>query len=145
MAKQRANYGLNFLRNKDGKISAILVKVRRQGKVHQAYFGYKTYGSATAAKKAAVEYRDDVIKRYPELSRKEYAEIKKSNNTSGIPGVCRTFHKVKGISYPVWQAAWSPKPGVRKCKKFFISTHGERKAKRLAVEARRSAVAEMTV
>ncbi|MEM9444513.1 MAG: AP2 domain-containing protein [Verrucomicrobiota bacterium] len=143
MKKIKANYGLNFLKGRDGKNMAILVKLRRQGEVHQKYFGYKTYGSAKASKDAAVKYRDAVMKKHPEMSRRDYAEIKKSNNKSGIPGVCRTFHTVKGISYPVWQAAWSPAPGKRRCKKFFVSTHGERKAKKLAIEARHKALTKM--
>lgn len=143
MKKVKANYGLNFLVNDEGKKVAILVKLRRQGSVYQKYFGYKSYGGAKATKVAAVTYRDEIMLKYPELTRYDYAEIKKSNNRSGIPGVCRTFHTVKGISYPVWQAAWSPKPGKRRCKKFFVSTHGERKAKTLAIEARREALAKI--
>jgi hypothetical protein len=38
---------------------------------------------------------------------------------------------------------WEDADGKKYCKRFFVSTHGERQAKSLAVAARRDAMAEL--
>jgi hypothetical protein len=64
-------------------------------------------------------------------------------NTSGIFGVARYAIKYRKRKRLLWQAMWRDADNKQHCKRFFVSTHGEREAKALAVAARRDAMAEL--
>lgn len=65
-----------------------------------------------------------------------------SNNTSGIVGVqCRYTHKGK---YKTWDACWKDENGTDRVKSFSVNKYGEEGAKRLAIEARESAIFKLT-
>ena len=60
-----------------------------------------------------------------------------ARNSSGVVGVSKvTVIAPSGSEYHFWQATWSPESGRRRCIKFSIRRHGERRAFDLAVEAR---------
>lgn len=53
---------------------------------------------------------------------------------------------IRGVSrrqLEIWQAHWSPLPGVYRKKQFSIRKYGEEKAKRLAIRARRDGLRNM--
>jgi hypothetical protein len=68
---------------------------------------------------------------------------KPATNTSGIVGVARYLIKYRKRRRLLWQAMWRDADNKQHCKRFFVSTHGERQAKALAVAARRDAMAEL--
>ena len=73
--------------------------------------------------------------------RKEIAQIKSVRNTSGTVGVRMSVEVDRRgpeeLVYTYWVAQWSPEPGVRKTRRFSINKHGDAKAFKLAVKARR--------
>ena len=92
------------------------------------------YGSAEASFDAAKAWHEEARRLLPPPNRREYVEIRKGNNTSGITGVRRDTKKVKGHRYDVWIATWCAADGKRKNKAFYVSQHGEERAKELAIK-----------
>lgn len=133
----------------DGKIGTHGYEVRfmRRGEKFEKFFGDSACGGKRKALAAARQYRDELEAQFPPYSRKEVAEIKSKRNTSGIVGV-RLAEEVdrRWPNEPVylyWVAQWSPKPGVRKTKRFSVDKYGEEDALRLAMKARKDGVKQM--
>ncbi|MFE1598677.1 AP2/ERF family transcription factor [Methylobacterium sp. ID0610] len=62
------------------------------------------------------------------------------NCRSGLPGVSRFVRKPSGTAF--WVAYWDDAEGRKIQRKFSVSIHGEEEARRLAIEARLTAVRE---
>lgn len=77
------------------------------------------------------------------MSRKEFSQIVRRPNKSGIAGVTKVIKLVRGKKYVFWQATWSPKTGLVAKKAFSLDKYGPVKAKRLAVQARKKALSQM--
>lgn len=101
------------------------------------------YGSKRAAWEAAKKWHEEVREILPPLNRREYAEIKKRSNKSGHTGVYRSFDRRKKGNRYFWAAHWAQEPGKQKHAYFYIDEHGEEKAKQLAIEARKKAIASI--
>lgn len=142
--KDNPSYGISRVDIPGKKTHGWQVRLQRQGWRYQKFFADGLHDGKENAFKAAQVMRDELVESLEGESRRERAERKTTRNSSGIVGVCRT-HAVKGGKrYPCWQASWSPEPGKRKCVKFFVSVHGEKEAKKLAIAAREAGLAEMT-
>lgn len=115
----------------------------RDGVTFGQTFYDSEYGTPEAGLEAAKKWHKEAREILPPINRKQYAEIKKSNNTSGHTGVCRTFSRRVGGKRYMWVAHWSPEKGKFKHKYFYIDEHGEEEAKRLAIEARKAGLAEV--
>jgi len=115
----------------------------RDGVTFNKTFPDSEYGSAEAGLEEAKKWHEEARSLLPPLNRKEYAEIKKGNNTSGHTGVYRTFQRKKGEIYYYWVASWSEFKGKPKFKRFYVKTLGEEKAKEMAVKAREEAMANL--
>ena len=92
------------------------------------------------ALKAALEYRNRLLLRHSPFKHHVWVRTRlRKNNTSGIPGVGRyevvANHKT-GRRQVYWLAFWANEHGVRRERKFYVSTYGERQAKRLAIAER---------
>ena len=123
-----------------------LVRVMRNHITHQKFFSDGVFGSKSASLREAKIFRDELLQRYPPAPRGNMFNKPNSRNTSGYPGVSRTGSYRKGHYYKVWQASWILKPGGKRItRKFGFSPNGrsERQAKRLAIKARREALACM--
>lgn len=112
-------------------------------KYHSKLFSDNRYGSQGKALVAAEEYLKDYLEKYPETptfpNNVPYLKKLSRRNTSGVTGVSRT-HDInrRGEKDYYWGAFVPVGPYGRKTtKKFYVSTHGEGEAKRLAVEFRR--------
>ncbi|MCA9033798.1 MAG: AP2 domain-containing protein [Planctomycetaceae bacterium] len=123
------------------------VRVMRRGKAFHKFFNDRKFGGKRKALAAAREYRDELVARLPVQSRKALAKVKSSRNTSGIVGV-RLSEEVdrrgpNELVYHYWVAQWSPRPGVRRTRRFSVEKYGDEEAFRLAMKARRAGMREM--
>lgn len=84
---------------------------------------------------AAIAWRDRSIARSRVLTMREFCQQKRSNNTSGVPGV--HFLRPTRLPKGIWQARISLPDGRKIHKTFSVSRYGERRAFDNAVAARR--------
>lgn len=123
------------------------VRLMRKGKTFHKFFGDPAYGGKRKALAAAREYRDELLAAHPKQSRREIAKIKSSRNSSGKVGI-RLSEEVdrrgpNELVYRYWVAQWSPKPGVRRTRRFSVNKYGEEKAYNMALRARQKGLREM--
>lgn len=102
----------------------------------------KCGGKSKGLVKAKVIYAK-LLKAHPPMSRKEFAQIARRPNLSGILGVSKVVKVVGGKKYAFWLATWSPKRGFVIKKSFSTAKYGETKAKKLAIQARKAGLEKM--
>jgi len=119
------------------------VQLVRHRKEYAAYFYDGPYGGCEQARQAAIEWRDRLDIEVPRPSRADKADILRSNNTSGVPGVYPWQYKdKKGRIHRYWVAVWKPETGQKhKSRKFSVARYGEEDAKARAIQARQEAMA----
>lgn len=92
------------------------------------------------ALKAALEYRNALLLLHSPFQHQVWVRTRlRKNNTSGFPGVGRyevVANTKTGRRQVFWLASWANERGARRQRKFFISSYGERQAKRLAITER---------
>ncbi|MVT36892.1 hypothetical protein GO497_03990 [Acidovorax citrulli] len=128
MSGQPKLYGIS-LRQVNGIAVAWRVSIRRRGRNVGRLFSVKAFGSLKKALKAAIAFRDEVNEIFPPLTKQEAHAIRRSTNTSGVPGVFRT-------KTGEWKASIQFEDGTCKTRQFAVHVYGEDRAKQLAVEAR---------
>ena len=120
------------------------VTLRRQGKYMHKYFPDKQFGGKVKALKAAKAWRDSLI---ATASGVNYVLWRRNklypHNSSGIVGVGRYVVRYGKKKQHVWDAFWENADGKRCGRRFFVATHGERRAKALACAARHDAIEEL--
>lgn len=111
------------------------VSLGRSGKIYSKLFSHRKYGGSAKALAAARKWRDEAAAKSV-LSFREFNTQKRSNNTSGVPGV----HRVQLPAQPAgsWQAKIKLADGRKITKTFAIKKFGERDAFRRAVAARKA-------
>ncbi len=120
-----------------------LARYTREKVLFSKTFFDSAYGSAEASFDAAKQWHEEARRLLPPPNRREYVEIRKRNNTSGITGVHRAKKKSKGYAYDVWIASWITADGKSRNRAFYVSQHGEEKAKELAIQLRKEMVAQL--
>lgn len=115
----------------------------RDGVTFGEVFRDNEYGSISASWDAAKKWHENTRELLPPLNRREFAQIKRKANKSGHVGVYKTFRRKKGGKEYCWVASWSPEKGKQKHEYFYISELGEKKAKELAIHARKEAIANL--
>jgi hypothetical protein len=105
------------------------------------YFADSLHGGRRLARERALEWRDQVLRRLrpASLIRKRFRR-----NTTGVIGV-QLARDVSRNGRPAhrFRASWYENDGRFRMVGFSIAKYGERKAKRLAVHARREAIARI--
>jgi hypothetical protein len=120
------------------------VNIKRRSRYMHKYFPDAKYGSKENALAAAQVYLDSLMSATSNPDYMLWRRNKKpETNTSGIVGVGRYAVKYRKRRRLLWQAMWKDADNKQHCKRFFVSTHGERQAKALAVAARRDAMLEL--
>lgn len=117
------------------------VSLRRHGKMLVENFPDKKCGGRKRALKLAQQYRDELLGKFPPISRREVCRVIRSNNRSGISGVC-TYAKsyklkdgsIKETRY--WEASWPGDAGKNISINFSVSKYGEELARSMAIRAR---------
>jgi len=126
-----------------------LVFVRRKGKIHTRLFSDGVHGGRESALERARNYRDRYTQVYSGFTRAEHCAIRRSNNSSGIAGVCRSkttyYNSLRNryVTEEHWIARIPTELGKVRYRKFSVARHGENGARILAVEARRDALARL--
>ena len=137
----------NIMRVDRETTGGFLVRMTRRGKLHSQYFSDDEYGGKRKAQKAAQDFRDDLEKKLKSYSAKQLSKKKRSNNTSGTPGVRLVKEQdsrwPSEPTYSYYVAQWSPAKGVRKTKRFSVKKYGKKKALELAIKARNKGVNSM--
>lgn len=131
--------------NEVSRTHGWLVTIQRRGNIFRKHFSDGVFGGRQKAFNAAKDYRDDVIEKHRPFSLREYSNIVKKNNRSGVVGVCRYCASETRDLPPeqqrwFWVASWPLPSGQRKRVKFSVNKYGEEAAFKLALKARREAM-----
>lgn len=119
------------------------VNIKRRTRYMHKYFRDTKYGGKQGALEAAQTWLDSLLSVASDPDYMLWRREKKTErNTSGVVGVGRYAVKYRKRKRLLWQAMWKDADGHTHCRRFFVSTHGEREAKALAVAARREGMAE---
>jgi len=134
-------YGISRIDDETHHTHAWRVSLRRRGKMHVKNFPDTKYGGKRKALRLAQRHRDDVVRRYPPLSRREFCNIVRRNNQSGVVGVCRlaSGYRLKNgrMRYSwYWEAVWPTTPGKNETLRFSVNKFGEKGAFNRAKAAR---------
>lgn len=120
------------------------VTLTRNGVVFYKHFGFRMHQGEAAALLRAQAWRDGVIKKHPPTPRREMAEILRSNNTSGIPGVWCITGPDGMPRYWIAETRITPgKSGKKLSKCFSVGRYGG-DAKKLAIAERQKQLQQMT-
>ena len=121
----------------------FFVRVQRRGKIHSAFFTDFKHGGRAQALAAAQRHHRKLLKRFKPMTRRRWAELLRRKGSSGVVGVQRLVDRRFEQPRTVWKATWSPKPYVVRRKEFSVRKFGARKARRLAIRARRAGLRSM--
>lgn len=118
----------------------FFVRLARRGKIHSAFFTDKKHGGREQAFAAAQAHYQKLRQKFgmPRgRSRRWNAQIVRRMGRSGIYGVQRVIDRRTKPWRKCWRATWSPELGKVGRRQFSIRKHGEKRAKALALRARR--------
>jgi hypothetical protein len=119
----------------------FFVRLQHRGKIHPAFFTDCAYGGRKPALAAAQKHYRNLLEKLglAKISpRRRWAELRRRKGSSGIVGVQKMVVRRGGRVRTYWMATWSPKPYVVARKAFSVLEYGSRKAKQLAIRARRA-------
>lgn len=131
-------YGIRPL---TGDSAGWRVTLVRRGKEYLRCFSVARHGSLDAALVAARAWRDRIAHEARPLTKAEYSQLLRSNNSSGHPGVYLRRQKKRNaagqeVEYLFWQAQTPEGVTPFRSKSFSVSRFGFDSAFNLAVEAR---------
>lgn len=136
-------YGISRVDDPIHRTYAWRVSLRRRGKALVRNFPDKKHGGKGKALQAAKAHRDQLLIKYPPITRVEFANRLRSNNKSGVSGVCLVackYYLSDGTERCIWywEASWPTTPGEHINKRFSVSAYGKEGAFEMACRARRS-------
>jgi hypothetical protein len=123
-----------------GKMAGWLTQFILGGVIHRRFFSDSVYGSAEAAFDAAFAHASACQDEHDELLALRRALSLRKSNSSGMTGVFHSPAKPGRGAY--WTAYWLGPDGRRRSKKFSESLYAPQEARRLAIDARATGVAE---
>jgi len=140
-SKSKARYGISRIDDDIQNSHAWRVSLRRYGKMYVKNFPDKKCGGKRKALQQAKHYRDELLDKYPPMTRKHFCSIIRSNNKTGISGVY-SYSKpymlrdgtVKECWY--WEANWPNASHQSVSARFSVKQFGENMAKKMAIQAR---------
>ena len=127
-------YALTRIEAKPG-VFCWQVFFRRRGKPYNRAFFDQKLGGPTKALKAAIAWRDDQLAKARILTNREFRQIRRLSNGSGVPGV--SFVPRKNQPRGNWQARVKLPDGREIARTFAVQKYGNRGAFRRAVETRK--------
>ena len=137
----REMYGISRFDDEKRYSHGWRVSLLRQGRRLVENFTDKKHGGRQRALRRAQRYRDELLRKFPPISRKEVCLIRRSNNQSGISGVCTYAkrYKLQDGSYRetrYWDASWPGEDGKKVSASFSVKEYGEEMARSMAIRAR---------
>ncbi|MEO0453978.1 MAG: hypothetical protein AAFY98_07555 [Verrucomicrobiota bacterium] len=136
--------GISRIDQPDKHNHGWFVRVTRNRRTFSEFFADKKHGGKAKSLVAAKEGYEKLRAKHPPMSRKDFAQIQRRRNSSGIVGVTRLTKVVRGKEYHFWQATWSPVRGEIHKKAYSISKYGEEKARLIAIRNRKKGLKTMT-
>jgi hypothetical protein len=124
----------------------FFVRLARRGRIHSAFFADKKHGGREAAFAAAQKHYRQLRVKLGEPktnTRRFWAELRRRKGRSGIHGVQKIVDRRSGKPVTVWKATWSPEPYVVRRKQFSVRKHGAKRARLLAIRARKAGLRSM--
>jgi len=124
----------------------FFVRLQRRGKIYSAFFSDKLHGGTAPAFAAAQKYYRALRIKLGEPkthSRRFWAKLQRRKGRSGILGVQKIVDRRGRKPVIVWKATWSPEPYVVCRKQFSVRQHGAKRAKLLAIRARKAGLRSM--
>jgi len=114
------------------------IYLHRNGVAHQKFFSDSRWGGRAQALATAKQYRDELMRRYPPLLKRDAAKHKRKDNRTGHTGV--TCINVGGRH--VWRARLTIAKGKSVLRAFSEKRYGRSQARALAIAARQQMVEE---
>ena len=126
------------------KFSGWEVRIQRRGAQVHRFFNDRKFQGKRGALQVAQAFRDEIERTLKPYSVAELAKKPSQRNKSGLVGV-RKHHQIdrRGqfeYHYDYWVAQWTDGLGRRKTRSFSVDDLGSKKARQLAVSARREGV-----
>ena len=146
MNRPSATPGICRIDQPSHRTHGFFVRVMRKSKIHSAFFTDLKHGGKALALAAAQQHRQKLLAKLglpQQMSRRDWAEIRRRKGSSNVVGVQKVISRRGKRPVVYWMATWSPEPYVVRRKCFSIKRFGSRKAKRLAIQARRAGVRNM--
>ncbi|HXR46271.1 MAG TPA: hypothetical protein VN784_02425 [Candidatus Limnocylindrales bacterium] len=146
MSRSSRTPGVSRIDQDAKRTHGFFVRLQRRGKTHSAFFTDQKYGGRKRALAAAQKhYRKLLAKLGPPARkrRRQWAEIPRRKGSSGIVGLQLKKVRRHGEVRKYWVATWSPRPHVSRRKEFSFWRYGSKKARQLAVRARRAGLRSM--
>jgi hypothetical protein len=145
--RQTKIYGIWRLDDDKFRTHCWVVRIQRRHRVWRRYFSDGSCGGKANALRAARAFRDELLHAHPPMTRAEYAAIRRKNNRSGFPGVCRHVAAVVRSGKPVertyWIAFWMTPDGKSVRRKLSVDRYGEKGAYRRAKAIREQGLAAL--
>jgi len=139
---------LGIKRVDDGRQHWWFVRMQRRGVLYCEIFSDKQYGGRAKAGRAAKEYCENILSTTSLYLLREYVQLMRKNNSSGLVGVARyptpeTRHLPEAKREYYWTASCPRSDGYRYRPKFYENKYGHKKAKQLAIAARTKAIHDL--
>jgi hypothetical protein len=138
--------GISRIDQPSHRTHGFFVRLQRKDKIHSAFFTDKKYGGQPQALAAAQEHYKKLAAKLglpARKSRRFWAELRRRKSSSGIVGVQKAVDRRSKRPQTYWKATWSPEPYVVRRKQFSARKFGARKARLLAIRARRAGLKSM--
>ena len=130
----------NILRYEHNGATSWVVRVKRSGRQYVEYFADGHEGPEASLRRAIV-WRNDLEKRLTPWNK---LHRRSSVSRTGVIGVSVLDDRTRaGTIVRRWVAQWPIGDGRMRHRSFSVLKYGERKARRLAIEARRQGVADL--
>lgn len=119
------------------------VRLQRNHKIYSGFFADFSYGGKKRAFAAAQDYLRLLRQKLGPIDRTVLTCRMRGYGAPGMTGVRKITVRRGNGSFTFWQACWSPEPYVVRRQVFAVKKHGARKARQLAIRARRAGVRKM--
>lgn len=141
-------YGISRVDDDIYNTHAWRVSLCRYGKRLVKNFPDRKFFGKREALQKAINFRDQLMSEHPPISRKEFCNVKRRNNKTGITGVYKyrkTYQLKDGTIKETWywEANWPDAEGESISKSFSTKTFGEELAKQMAIRAREEGMSKV--
>ena len=146
MSRTSSTPGICRIDQPEKRTHGFFVRAQREGITYSGFFTDLKHGGKTQALAAAKLFYAKllaIVGPPKKESRQWWAEIRRRKGSSNVVGVQKIVDRRFTPSRTYWKATWSPEPYVVRRKWFSAKKFGARKARRLAIRARRAGVRSM--